>query len=73
MHVLNSGDIRAERWPHYRARRQVVARRLAEPLWLDGQYFRNGYLVRGADGVMAVMSVAAFEAVYELEALGRPG
>jgi hypothetical protein len=72
MQVLNGTDVHADRWPAYRARRNVVARRLAEPLWLDGQYFRAGYLVRGADGVLAVMSVQAFEAVYELEGLGRP-
>jgi hypothetical protein len=68
MQVLSTSDVRVDHWPAYRPRRQVVARRLAEPLWLDGQYFRAGYLVRTPDGHLAVMSVAAFESVYELEA-----
>ena len=68
MQVLESRQLQAERWPSYRPRRQVVAQRLHEPLWLDGDYHRSGYLVRTPDGHFAVMSVAAFEAVYELEA-----
>lgn len=52
-------------WPTYRPRRAVAARRLAGPAWIDGHYFRDGYLVRDDAGHIGVMSVADFEAIYE--------
>lgn len=52
-------------WPAYRPRQEVVAKRLARPAWIDGQFFRDGYLVRKETGRIVVMNVAAFEAIYE--------
>lgn len=52
-------------WPAYRPRQEVTARRLAGPAWIDGHYFRDGYLVRKETGRIVVMGVADFEAIYE--------
>lgn len=62
---LHVSDLDGKHWPRYRARRAVVARRLGGPTWIDGRYFRDGYLVR-TRGAVVVMTVADFEAVYEL-------
>jgi len=67
--TLETDSIDASRWPTYRPRRAVVARRLAEPVWLDGRFFRDGYMVRDAGGRILVVPVADFEAVYELAGL----
>lgn len=66
---LNTPDLHAERWPSYRARHAITARRLTGPTWLDGRYHRDGYLVSDRKGRVSVVDVAAFEAVYELAGL----
>lgn len=58
-------------WPTYRTRRNVLARRLGTPTWVDGTYWRDGYLVRGVSGGVVVVSVAEFEAVYELAGMNE--
>jgi len=59
-------DATANYWPTYRPRRSVCARRLGVPTWIDGHYYRDGYLVRDVHGHVSVVPVADFEAVYEL-------
>lgn len=66
MQTLDSTSVDARRWPTYRPRRAVAARRLSEPVWLDGRYYRDGYLVRDAGGHIVVVTAPEFEAVYEL-------
>jgi hypothetical protein len=68
LNELHTHDLDGKRWPTYRPRRAVAARRLDGPTWLDGRFFRDGYLVRDERGLIAVVTVAAFEAVYELAA-----
>jgi hypothetical protein len=68
LNELHTTDLDGKRWPTYRPRRAVAARRLDGPTWLDGRFFRDGYLVRDERGLIAVVTVAAFEAVYELAA-----
>jgi hypothetical protein len=68
MQTLDSASVDARRWPTYRPRRAVVAHRLSEPIWLDGRYYRDGYIVRDAGGHFVVVTTAEFEAVYELSA-----
>lgn len=53
-------------WPTYRPRKTVAARRLDRPTTINGRMYTDGYLVRNEAGAMVVVSVAAFEAVYEL-------
>lgn len=57
---------RAERWPHYRIRRGVRAKRIGRPFVLDGRMYHDGYIVRLPGGDFAVISVTEFTAVYEL-------
>jgi hypothetical protein len=66
LNELHTHDLDGKRWPTYRPRKAVAARRLDGPTWLDGRFFRDGYLVRDERGLIAVVTVAAFEAVYEL-------
>lgn len=66
---LANADFHPERWPTYRPRKSVAARRLSEPIALDGRLYRDGYVVRDAAGHLVVMAVADFEAVYELASL----
>lgn len=66
LNELHTDDLDGKRWPTYRPRRAVAARRLDGPTWLDGHFHRDGYLVRDERGLIAVVTVAAFEAVYEL-------
>lgn len=54
------------RWPTYRPRRSVTAKRLSAPEVIDGRLYQDGYVVRGVDGRVVVMHVAEFEAIYEL-------
>lgn len=63
---LHAADFDGRRWPTYRTRRSVAARRLGTPTCVDGVIHRDGYLVRDTSGHVVVMEVAAFEAVYEL-------
>lgn len=62
---IHTTELRADRWPTYRPRKAVAARRLDGPTWLDGRFFRDGYLVRDEQGRITVVAVSAFEAVYE--------
>lgn len=66
LNELHTQDLDAKRWPTYRPRRAVAARRLEGPTWLDGRFFRDGYLVRDTHGKFTVVGVSAFETVYEL-------
>jgi hypothetical protein len=63
---LHAADFDGRHWPTYRPRRSVAARRLGSPTCVDGTIHLDGYLVRDAHGVVGVMAVADFEAVYEL-------
>jgi hypothetical protein len=63
---LHLANLDGQRWPTYRPRRAVVARRLTGPTTIDGRMYRDGYLVRDETGRMVVVGVAEFEAVYEL-------
>lgn len=66
LNEVHASELKADRWPTYRPRRAVVARRLDGPTWLDGRFYRDGYLVRDASGRFTVVHVAEFEAIYEL-------
>jgi hypothetical protein len=56
----------AQYWPHYRIRRGVRARRVGHPFVLNGRMYNDGYIVRCPDGDFTVVTVAEFNAVYEL-------
>jgi hypothetical protein len=56
----------AQRWPHYRIRRGIRAKRIAHPFILHGHIYQDGYIVRMADGDFAVLTRSDFEAVNEL-------
>lgn len=66
---LHAADMDGRHWPTYRPRRSIVARRLGQPAVIDGRYFRDGYMVREPLGRIVVMTVADFEAIYELAGL----
>jgi hypothetical protein len=56
----------AGRWPHYRIRRGIRAKRIGRPFVLNGHMYSDGYIVRCPDGGFTVITVAEFHAVYEL-------
>lgn len=58
--------VHVERWPRYRARLDVHAKRIGRPFVHERHLYHDGYLVRQADGQVVVVSVAEFEAFYEL-------
>jgi hypothetical protein len=58
-------------WPTFRPRHAVKAKRVAGPFDYGGRFYRDGYVLRGADGRIVVLSVAEFEAIYEPAGMGE--
>lgn len=65
MHDHVNTDVDTRWWPTFRPRRHVKARRVGEPFDFGGRFYDDGYVMRGSDGVIVVLSVREFEAVYE--------
>lgn len=59
----------AERWPNYRIRRGIRAKRIGHAFVLHGHLYADGYVVRMPAGELAVVTVTEFEALYELSEL----
>lgn len=59
----------SEFWPRYRVRRDLRAKRIGRPFIFEHHYYRDGYLVRDSNGRYVVVSVADFDALYELAGL----
>lgn len=66
-----AGELHPEHWPSFRPRLDVRARRVGHPFTFEQRLYRDGYLVTLPEGGLAVVTVAEFEAVYELA--GRHG
>lgn len=59
----------SEFWPRYRVRRDLRAKRIGHEFIFEQHYYRDGYLVNDANGRFVVVSVADFDALYELAGL----
>lgn len=68
-HVDTNQD--AHYWPTFRPRRHVKARRVGHAFDFDGRFYRDGYVMRGADGRVVVLTVLEFEAIYEPAGMGE--
>lgn len=68
-HVQPADD--ATYWPSFRPRRQVRAKRIGRPFDYAGRFYKDGYLLRGGDGRVVVLTVAEFEAIYEPAGMGE--
>ena len=58
-------DDDARYWPAFRPRREIRARRVGHAFDFDGRFYRDGYVMRAADGRIVVLTVPEFEAIYE--------
>jgi hypothetical protein len=64
-HVNAHATDDARYWPTFRPRRHVRARRVGHAFDFDGRFYADGYVMRGADGRVVVLTVREFEAIYE--------
>lgn len=64
-------DADAQFWPTFRPRHAVKAKRVGRPFDFDGRFYRDGYVMRGGDGRVVVLTVPEFEAIYEPAAIGE--
>jgi hypothetical protein len=67
--LIETTSVRAEHWPTYRVRLDVRARRVGHPFTFDHRLYPDGYIVHDQGGRVRVVSVAEFEALYELAGL----
>lgn len=65
MHEHVHATDEARFWPTFRPRHAVKAKRVGRPFDFDGRFYRDGYILRGADGRVVVLTVLEFEAIYE--------